>query len=91
MRMTLATLALTIATQANAQSTCMPYQVAMDQFAGYKEEVIVRGLVEGGALMEVWANVETGTWTLIAVTPDGLTCPVVACTTLETYRPKPTL
>lgn len=32
------------------------------------------GLSASGALMELWANRETGTWTLTATNPAGLTC-----------------
>lgn len=38
------------------------------------ESLQARGLGVNGALVEVWANPETGSWTITATAPGGQTC-----------------
>lgn len=37
----------------------------------YGESIIGRGLMPNGAAVVIFANPDTGTWTLVVVTPDG--------------------
>jgi hypothetical protein len=66
-------LASVIPTQ--AQGNCNTHDSAREQLADrFGERVIVMGLSASGALMELWANPDTGTWTLTATNAAGLTC-----------------
>lgn len=85
----LSTIAALIAGQASAQS-CIGYPDAAELLAGkHKESVAVRGLDHRGAMLEFWVNPSTGSWTLIAVTPQGMACPVASGNGAETYPAKP--
>lgn len=71
-----ATLVVMAAGVVNAQgAACMPtvdaHTVLRDQ---YGETVQGAGLANSGMLVEVWANVETETWTVLLTRPDGITC-----------------
>ncbi|SDY55084.1 hypothetical protein [Citreimonas salinaria] len=63
------------ATSAIAQSGCVPHADAMEVRAGtHSEERIGMGLSANGTLMEIWANHDTGTWTILRVLPSGIAC-----------------
>ncbi|MEO1092891.1 MAG: hypothetical protein AAFX81_19905 [Pseudomonadota bacterium] len=40
----------------------------------YSEEPVSIGLQSNGALMQVYASPQTGTWTITATRPDGMSC-----------------
>jgi hypothetical protein len=44
----------------------------------YGETVQDFGIASNGALVQWWGNIDTGTWTIIAVTPDGTACLVAS-------------
>lgn len=70
-----AILAACVATPAVAQQ-CGPTE-ALSAFLGreYDEWPVARGLSQSGdAIVQIWANLETGTWTLVVVRPDGMSC-----------------
>ena len=39
----------------------------------YGEQVVARGLVSGGLVLEVYASA-AGTWTIVATAPTGMSC-----------------
>lgn len=74
------------ATQAAAQSrNCAPRDTVVDRLsAKYGESRKSMGLGAQGAVVEVFASEETGTWTITVTTPNGLTCLVASGQSYET-------
>lgn len=55
--------------------TCAPYDgVSAALGSAYGETLQSRALSRAGYMLEVWANVETGTWTVLAVNADMIAC-----------------
>jgi hypothetical protein len=78
MRMTLAVLAACFAVPAYAQQ-CADMEVVEDMLRGqYGERVVGAGIDLSGTLMTIWANTATGSWTITATNPTGITCMVGA-------------
>lgn len=72
-------LALVGATAADAG--CAPRQRIIAVLADkYSEGRIGAGLAFDGVVLEVWANAETGTWTVTIMRPDGIMCAVASGT-----------
>ena len=71
---------LCLATAAAAQQNCAPHDVVMINLAErYGETRQGMGLVSPSSnVMEIWANLETGSWTLTATTAGGPTCLVAS-------------
>ncbi len=58
-----------------AQPSCGPRDEVTAQLKeSYKEMPVGRGLAGEAAMIEAWANLETGTFTITATTPGGQTC-----------------
>lgn len=58
-----------------AQSNCASTKDVQEIMGGiYGEEKYASALSGRGYLVEVWANNETGTWTIIATSPEGISC-----------------
>ncbi len=60
---------------------CKTYQQATKLLQDiYDEKIVGRGLMGRGndvkVLLEIWANMDTGSWTAIRVLPNGCTQPV---------------
>tara|TARA_Y100000034_G_scaffold136870_1_gene216543 strand:+ start:275 stop:592 length:318 start_codon:yes stop_codon:yes gene_type:complete len=55
---------------------CLPYEQAMTKLVKeYKETRIFEGMNKNGsALIELFVNEETGTWTIIAKLPNKMAC-----------------
>ena len=54
---------------------CAPRAVVIERLAtGYGETRQSIGLGAQGAVVEVFASIETGTWTILVTTPGGMTC-----------------
>ena len=70
--------ALVFSTSAIAQkslSLCMDRDVIVERLSGHFGEVRqFIGLTAGGTMVEVWASVSTGTWTITATQEIGMTC-----------------
>ncbi len=86
-------LALILAAAPAAAITCLPQaDLYATLSAEYNEAPQMQGLSGDGMLMQVWAG-ETGTWSLLIVTPEGQAC--VMATGLDFMdareRPKPDL
>jgi hypothetical protein len=55
--------------------TCGRYDaIASRLLLEFGEVPLVRGLDWRGSLAEWWVNAETGTWSLVTMTPDGYSC-----------------
>lgn len=40
----------------------------------YGEAPVGRGMASNGAIVEIYANTETGSWTILVNLPNGMTC-----------------
>ena len=55
--------------------TCDHYPALVERLTGeFGEMPVVRGLNWSGQIAEWWANLETGTWSLVTLRPDGYAC-----------------
>ena len=74
-------LAVLLALPVSAQNArnCAPRGAVVDRLAqGYGETRQSMGLGANNAVIEVFASDETGTWTIMVTTPNGLTCLVAS-------------
>lgn len=73
-------LALGLAASAAAQGqNCGQRQAVIQRLAdGYGESRQSIGMAPQGRVVEVFASLETGTWTITVTTPNGLTCLVAS-------------
>ncbi|ALF02069.1 MULTISPECIES: hypothetical protein [Salipiger] len=63
-----------VATAALAQP-CFPRDDVLARLTkGYGEAPRAMGLTKGGALMEMFASDDSGTWSIVVTLPSGLTC-----------------
>ena len=77
MRLMLIAAAMLLAAPAHSQSNrnCAPRPVVLERLAeGYGETRQSIGLGAQGAVVEVFASIETGTWTITVTMPTGVTC-----------------
>ena len=83
------TLVAAFASQASAQSACLPHEKMTDLLDGrYSEQRIAAGLETGGRLIEVFATADRRTWTLVMSTADGASCVVAAGLEWQDVEPK---
>lgn len=85
----LAVLAGPVAAQA---PQCAPHDRVIALLSGkYGEDRRSAGLAgaEGQAIMEIHANEETGTWTIIIIRPDGIACLVISGSHFHDVEPMP--
>jgi hypothetical protein len=74
-RLILATLCTLSAWPALAQGNCTTRTALTVALAtSYSEAPVIMGITSTGAVLELWANAETGSWTVLTVTPDGVAC-----------------
>jgi hypothetical protein len=68
--------AVLFATSAEAQGRlCAPRDKVIEQIAGkHGEAQQSYGLQQSGAVIEIWANTDTGSWTVFVSTPEGMSC-----------------
>jgi len=83
MRLTLKTLTLSLtlalmATAASAARCAERAKVLQRLSESYGETVQGMGLVADSRIVEVFASLETGTWTITVTSPDGMTCLVAS-------------
>jgi hypothetical protein len=80
MKILITALAGCIALPAVAQTqTCAAREAVIAQLAQRWGEARVSAALAGQqALIETWANAETGNWTLTLTRPDGVTCLIMA-------------
>lgn len=79
-RLMIAALAVCIALPAYSQGqVCYPRDVVAERLADeFGETVQSRGLTADGAVVEMWANDETRTWTAVVTMPNGMACLVAS-------------
>lgn len=59
----------------NAAPNCASVAQVIELLAlGYGESPVASGLDERGALIQMWVNVETGSWTVTGTGPSGTSC-----------------
>lgn len=64
---------------AQESAPCAPRESIVTQLESkYGETRRGAGLQNRGAVTEVFANLETGTWTILVTRPDGVSCAVAA-------------
>ena len=60
---------------ASAQTVCLKHVDLMAVLSINKQQAVVgEGLSNGGAVVEVFVNDETGEWTVVAVLPNDVAC-----------------
>lgn len=65
--------------EAPAQQACAPRDVVVTQLeARFGETRQGAGLMPDQTVIEIFANVTTGTWTIIRALPDGISCLLAA-------------
>lgn len=75
---TVLALGLTASAAAQGQN-CGQRQAVIQRLAdGYGESRQSIGMAPQGRVVEVFASLETGTWTITVTTPNGLTCLVAS-------------
>lgn len=75
------------ASPALAQPNCLPHDVMLELLAdSYGESRQVIALASSGALVEIFASLDTQTWTITVTEPGGPTCMVASGTHYETPR-----
>jgi hypothetical protein len=76
--------------QAETPQNCAPRPVVLEQLAtGFGETRQGIGLGAQGVVIEVFASARTGTWTIIATMPDGITCLIAAGENYEALAEAP--
>lgn len=85
--------AMILATQhafAQTSRNCAPRELVLERLADkYGETRQSIGLAPDGGLVEVFASVQTGTWTITITLPTGVTCLVVSGQSFETLAEMP--
>ncbi|MCB1341372.1 MAG: hypothetical protein KDK24_09975 [Pseudooceanicola sp.] len=75
MKAFLSALILAAAPAAAQNSDCGPHESVVATLAAkYGETIKAMGLEQRGAMLEVFASDETGSWTIVVTAPGGLTC-----------------
>jgi hypothetical protein len=71
----------------HAEPKCAAHQMVVDQLAHqFGESRHSIGLASDNTVMELYSAPDTGTWTLTATLPNGLTCLVAAGDNFETTQ-----
>lgn len=82
--LTFAAVGLVAANAAEAQQNCGPRAAVIEQLADtYGESRQTIGLGQENRVVETFASLETGTWTITITLPNGLTCLVASGTGFE--------
>ena len=64
---------------ASAQQNCGPRDVVVDRLTeAFGESRQAIGMAQQGRVVEVYASLETGTWTITITLPSGATCLVAS-------------
>ncbi|MBC7155746.1 MAG: hypothetical protein H5U19_14305 [Rhodobacteraceae bacterium] len=75
-----------------AQSVCNTTPVIYGILSGkHGESPAARGMTRGSELLEMWANRDTGSWSLLITRPDGITCLVQAGQNFDAVPAPPNL
>ncbi len=83
--LSLTTAALLLSTPALAQQNCAQRDQVLARLAEkYGESRQSIGLAPNNGVVEVFASAETGTWTIVITTPNGLSCLMASGQAFET-------
>ncbi len=64
-------------TEAGAQTACTGHSDLAEKLGrAYSEAPVARGLVNDGALLEVYSTGDGNTWTMVLTMPNGVSCVV---------------
>ena len=75
---------------AAAQPNCATHDVVLERLAdGWGERVVAMGLSSTESLVEIWANIDTGSWSVTVTMPAGPTCLVASGQGFELAQPPP--
>ena len=75
MKTILAALAVSLSVSAaSAQQNCAPREQVVEMLTEQYGESVQSMGINNGVVIEMWANVETGTWTILMTRPDGISC-----------------
>ena len=86
--MMIAALAVFSAAPVLAQTVCLHHDVIMERLADeYGEARVSVALTQTGAMLEIYANLETGTWSAVATAPGGESCLIGDGTNYEAILP----
>lgn len=78
--------------RAEAPRNCAPRSAVVERLAStYGETLRIVGLGTRGAVIEVFASAATGSWTITATRPNGLTCLIASGEAFETVLNPPPL
>lgn len=67
--------AFSLLATASSAATCFPAKSVMDGLKSkFGEAPVSQGIVSESAVMQMWANTATGTWTLVVFRSDGAAC-----------------
>jgi hypothetical protein len=82
---------VTFSGAAFAQSQqCAPYpDLASHLISQFGEVMVWQGNATPEAMVQLWSNADTETWTVLVYRADGLGCFMASGTGLETYAPPP--
>ena len=87
MRAALTALAVLLAFPAWGQTACLPRAVLIERLAdGFGEGREAVALTADGQMMEVFANLETGSWTIAVTLANGVSCLVASGQSYERAR-----
>jgi len=90
MKSVIAALIVSLSPSVAIAAECGPRDVAIIQLAErYGESRVSAGLADNGVIVETYANLATGSWTLGAVTPDGMFCLVATGQAFMLIAPTP--
>ena len=69
---------------------CAPYAVLTRHLADkYAEAMIWQGQSGPAGVVQLWANGDTATWTVVSYQADGAACIVASGTGMEAFTPPP--
>jgi hypothetical protein len=71
-----------------ARQVCHPYkEIAAKLGRAYAETPVSLGLQSNGRLIQVFASQASGSWTIVAITPDGIGCILAVGTSWQQLDP----
>ena len=83
-------LLMAMALSLSAAPQCAPRESVTDTLTGrYAEAPRMRGLAGSGVIVELWANGDSGSWTILVTRPDGISCLVASGTAYTPIAPLP--
>lgn len=86
---TVGCVAFSVPAAADPRGNCAPHDAVLSHLADkYGETRRSIGLDARGALVEVFASDDSGSWTITLTSPDGVTCMIASGASFETLAEK---